>query len=127
VIFCGDVGGSYIYTEGSNSSAILLSPELQLSPCSESSRHCLSFWYFAYGATSRAALRMYVGRDQVYARPEWIRRWPPGGVWTRGLVVLGCGEPLQLVFVAEFGRAFTGVAIDDVSIFPGSCDQSMLH
>jgi len=70
---------------------------------------------------------MYIGRDQVYARPEWMRRRPPGGVWTRGRVTLGCGQPLQLVLVAEFGHVFTGVAIDDVSIFPGNCDWSKLN
>jgi len=43
-------------------------------------------------------------------------------MWTRGLVTLGCGQPVQLVLVAEFGHLFTGVAIDDISILPGSCD-----
>ena len=47
-----------------------------------------------------------------------------GGVWTRGVVTLGCGHPLQLVLVAELGNVFTGVAIDDISILPGSCDLS---
>jgi len=65
---------------------------------------------------------MYVSREQVYARPEWSRRRPPGGVWMRGLVTLECGKPLQVVFVAEFGHAFTGVAVDDISILPGICD-----
>jgi len=123
VVFIWCAGGSYIYTEGSNSSTILLSPELQLSACREFSLRCLSFWYFAYGMTSHAVLRLYVSRDQVYARPEWIRRRPPCAVWSHGLVTLGCGQPLQLVFVAEFGRAFAGVAVDDISILPGSCDQ----
>jgi len=47
-----------------------------------------------------------------------------GGVWTRGTLTLGCGHPLQLVLVAELGNVFTGVAIDDISILPGSCDLS---
>jgi len=116
-----------MYTEGSNSSLILLSPQLTLSSCSESSLHFLSFWYFVYGVTSHTTLRMYIGREQVYARPEWSRRQPPGGVWTRGLLTLGCGMPLQLVFVAELGHLFTGVAIDDISILPGRSDWSKCY
>jgi len=118
------VGGSYIYTEGSNSSRILLSPQLNLSPCSESSGHCFSFWYFVYGVASHTVLRMYTARQQVYARPEWTRHSPPGGTWTRGLIALRCGKPLQMVFVAEFGNTFSGVAVDDISFVPGQCDSS---
>ena len=103
---------------------ILLSPQLTLSSCSVSSHHCLSFWYCVYGVPSQTILRLYVGREQVYARPEWSRRQPPGGVWTRGLLTLGCGTLLQMVLVAELGRVFTGVAVDDISILPGSCDLS---
>jgi len=77
-----------------------------------------------YGVTSNTGLRVYITREQVYARPEWSRRQPPGGVWTRGLVTLRCRKPLQLVFVAELGHTFTGVAIDDISILPGRCDLS---
>ena len=119
-----NAGGGYIYTEGSNSSMILLSPQLNRSSCSTSSVQCLSFWYFVYGVTSNMMLRVYVSRDQVYARPEWSRRRPPGGMWTHGLVTLRCRKPLQLVFVAELGHLFTGVAIDDISILPGRCDLS---
>ena len=59
---------------------ILLSRQLSLSPCSAFTLHCLSFWYFTYGVTSHTVLRLYIGRGQVYARPEWSRHRPPGGV-----------------------------------------------
>jgi len=121
----GCLGGGYIYTEGRNGSMILLSPQLNLSTsCSQSSVLCLSFWYFVYSVTSSTILRVYVTREQVYARPEWSRRHLPGGIWTRGLVTLSCNQPVQLVFVAELGHLFTGVAIDDIAILPGRCESS---
>ena len=77
-------------------------------------------WQLCVFTLSWALLCAY----QVYARPEWSRRRPPGGVWTCGHVTVSCTQPLQLVLVAEFGHVFTGVAIDDVSITPGHCHSS---
>lgn len=82
---------------------------------------CLTFWYFVYGSPASVALRVYIGREQAYSRPEWSRLEPVIGEWTQAEVSVVRQAPLQVIFAAELGNIFSGVALDDISIMQGSC------
>lgn len=122
--FCAD-GGFFLYAEGYNRSALLLAPELSLA--GPPAPRCLSFWYYAFGSmTASTVLRVYIGREQVYSRPEWSRRKLKVGTWTKGTVhVSPRTAPVQIVFAVEFGEAFGGLALDDISVIEGHCDSCM--
>jgi len=68
-------------------------------------------------------LRTYVGRDQAYSRPEWSRTRPTVGAWTQAEVFVSVRRsvPLQVIFSAELGNSFSGVALDDISLADGTC------
>jgi hypothetical protein len=126
VVLRGSIAdGFFVYAEGYNRSALLLAPELSLDgpPASR----CLSFWYYAFGnQAANPNFRVYVGREQVYSRPEWSRRRLESGIWTRGAVhVSPRAAPLQVVFSVEFGEVFGGLALDDISVINGPCDSRM--
>ena len=124
------VDGYYIYTDG-NRSALLLSPErrLPLSPAGAAGSVeplCLTFWYYVYGSPAAVTLRAYIGSDQAYSRPEWNRVRPVEGAWTQAELTLHQrSTPLQLIFSAELGNSFSGVALDDISILSGACSGGM--
>lgn len=83
--------------------------------------YCLTFWYYVYGSPASAVLRAYIGREQAYSRPEWSRQHPVEGQWTQAEVSVHHHSPLQVIFAAELGNGFSGVALDDVSIIEGDC------
>ena len=121
-VVCLFSDGFFVYAEGYNRSALLLAPQLSLS--GSHTAQCLSFWYYSYGHVAAAnTLHVYVGREQVYSRPEWSYRQPQVGVWTRGVIrVTPRVAPLQIVFAAQFMDVFGGIALDDISIINGICD-----
>ncbi|KAK7478852.1 hypothetical protein BaRGS_00029951, partial [Batillaria attramentaria] len=117
-------GGYYMYTENSSPRrvgdvATLLSP-VHTSTLDTS---CLTFWYNMYGAT--------VGSLNVYSAPNgvlsskvllWSRSGDQGQGWYKVTLELDTSTPIQLVFEELRGTSYTSdVAIDDVTVVPGTC------
>ncbi|XP_051984548.1 zonadhesin [Xyrauchen texanus] len=114
--------GFYIYIEGDSAlqgdTARLLSLE-----CADPQPQCLQFWYHIYGTSSTMGLRVYMFEDNV-SQEVWRRRENHGDIWHRALVNLSPKTKFQVIFEGHIGTtALSDVAIDDVSLHRGTCDD----
>ncbi|XP_051554355.1 zonadhesin [Myxocyprinus asiaticus] len=114
--------GFYIYIEGDSATygdtARLLSSE-----CADPQPQCLQFWYHAYGTSSTMGLSIYLLEGNK-AQEVWRRRENHGDMWHRALVNMSPKTKFQIIFEGRIGStALSDVAIDDVSLHRGTCDD----
>ncbi|XP_036411856.1 MAM and LDL-receptor class A domain-containing protein 1 isoform X2 [Colossoma macropomum] len=117
--------GHYIYIEGDSAThgdtARLVSKE-----CSDRQPQCLQFWYHIYGSSWTMGLDLYLlhGND---AREVWRLRESKGNTWYRALVPLIPRGNFQVIFEGRRGdNARSDVAIDDISLHRGTCEDLLL-
>ncbi|KAL7842094.1 hypothetical protein SRHO_G00237830 [Serrasalmus rhombeus] len=115
-------GGHYIYIEGDSAThgdtARLLSEE-----CADQQPQCLQFWYHIYGSSWTMGLALYLlhGND---AREVWRLRESKGNTWYRALVPLIPRGNFQVIFEGRRGdNARSDVAVDDISLHRGTCED----
>ncbi|AWP03839.1 putative apical endosomal glycoprotein-like [Scophthalmus maximus] len=119
--------GYYLYVDSSvgewGDSTFLVSDVFQKSIRG----HCLTFWYHMYGSHV-GTLRVYINdrKMQTGGNEEGILKWIDSGnkgdKWQMARVSLKHEEAFWLVFVYQRGMNTGGdVALDDITIFPGSC------
>ncbi|KAL7851000.1 hypothetical protein AOLI_G00213560 [Acnodon oligacanthus] len=114
--------GHYIYIEGDSAThgdtARLLSKE-----CTDPGPQCLQFWYHIYGSSWTMGLDLYLlhGND---AREVWRLRENKGNTWYRALVPLIPRGNFQVIFEGRRGdNAWSDVAVDDISLHRGTCED----
>ncbi|XP_051555722.1 zonadhesin isoform X4 [Myxocyprinus asiaticus] len=118
--------GFYIYIEGDSAThgdtARLLSSE-----CADPQPQCLQFWYHIYGTSSTMGLTVYL-LEGNRAQEVWSRRENHGDMWHHALVELRPKTKFQVIFEGRRGStALSDVAIDDVSLHRGTCDDLINH
>ncbi|XP_057184179.1 zonadhesin-like [Triplophysa rosa] len=114
--------GYYIYIEGDSAThgdtARLLSAE-----CTDVQPQCLQFWYHMNGASSTMGLSVYQLEGNL-AQEVWRRRENHGDMWHHALVDLRPTVKFHVIFEGRRGStALSDVAIDDVSLHRGTCDD----
>lgn len=117
----GDIG-HYLYIEASNVSngdtARLLSSE-----CSDPGLQCLQFWYHMSGSAKTMGLHVYILQDRSADR-VWWKRNNQGDCWQLAQVDLRTTGPFQIIFEGRRGTTDqSDVAIDDVSLHRGQCED----
>ncbi|XP_070534302.1 MAM and LDL-receptor class A domain-containing protein 1-like isoform X2 [Ptychodera flava] len=120
-----DLTGYYMYIETSNynlgDTARLISPEFLIE-----NHLCLRFWYHMYGADI-GEFNVYQKRSSYLGNAIWSKGLAMGNVWLYANVTLansGIAMAYQVVFEGVHGGSYQGdIAIDDVLIQDGSCDD----
>ncbi|XP_068427543.1 MAM and LDL-receptor class A domain-containing protein 1 isoform X2 [Clinocottus analis] len=91
--------------------------------------HCLTFWYHMYGHQV-GTLRVFINDRETQSGGdeegslEWIETGNKGDRWHMASVTVKHGEAFWFVFVYQRGMGTDGdVALDDVTILPGSCSS----
>nr|XP_033506790.1 MAM and LDL-receptor class A domain-containing protein 1 [Epinephelus lanceolatus] len=89
--------------------------------------HCLKFWYHMYGSHA-GTLRVYMNDRNMHAGGneegtlKWIETGDKGDKWQEASVAVKHKEAFWFVFVYQRGMSTDGdVALDDITIIPGSC------
>ncbi|KAI4880211.1 hypothetical protein NFI96_003064 [Prochilodus magdalenae] len=114
--------GHYIYIEGDTAThgdtARLLSDE-----CSDPQPQCLQFWYHMNGTSWTMGLTVYLLQGNL-AQEVWRRRESQGDTWHRGLVDIAPQDNFRIIFEGRIGdNARSDVAVDDVSLHRGTCED----
>ncbi|XP_069366962.1 MAM and LDL-receptor class A domain-containing protein 2 [Paralichthys olivaceus] len=89
--------------------------------------HCLIFWYHMYGSHV-GTLRVFINDRKMQSGGSeegdlrWIESGNKGDKWQMAQVSIKHEEAFWFVFVYQRGENTGGdVALDDITIFPGSC------
>ncbi|XP_041697305.1 IgGFc-binding protein [Coregonus clupeaformis] len=118
----GSSVGHYLYIEANSVSngdtARLLSSE-----CSDPGLQCLQFWYHMSGSAKTMGLHIYLLQDR-YADRVWWKRNNQGDSWQLAQLDLRTTGPFQIIFEGRRGTTDqSDVAIDDVSLHRGQCED----
>ncbi|MEE6468150.1 hypothetical protein FKM82_008179 [Ascaphus truei] len=118
----GNISGYYVTTPGgpgTSQRVRLLS--LPLKPTSEPS--CLSFWYYMYGVNvNRLVILLIYGNDTEEI--IFQKQGNYGQNWHYGLVTLDETSGVVVAFDAIKNQGFSDIAIDDIGLAPGRCNES---
>ncbi|XP_047662628.1 MAM and LDL-receptor class A domain-containing protein 1 isoform X2 [Tachysurus fulvidraco] len=118
--------GYYLYIEGDGAThgdtARLLSEE-----CSDVQPQCLQFWYHMYGSSWTMGLTVYLLHGNV-AQEVWRKRENQGNVWHQAQVDITPNSTFRILFEGRRGdNARSDVALDDVLIYRGQCEDLISH
>ncbi|XP_051809884.1 MAM and LDL-receptor class A domain-containing protein 1 [Acanthochromis polyacanthus] len=122
--------GHYVYVDSSvgdwKDMSYLISDVFQPS----TSGHCLTFWYHMYG-DHIGTLKLYINDRKMHADGtedglvQWTEAGNKGDKWQEASVHVKHEEAFWFVFVYQRGMNTGGdVALDDITIEPGSCYPS---
>ncbi|XP_008284984.1 apical endosomal glycoprotein-like [Stegastes partitus] len=123
----GSPHGHYVYVDSSvgewGDTSYLISDVFQPS----TRGHCVTFWYHMYG-NHVGTLKLYINDRKMHAGGsedgllKWIETGNNGDEWQEASVYVKHEEAFWFVFVYQRGMNAAGdVALDDISIQPGSC------
>ncbi|XP_070566390.1 MAM and LDL-receptor class A domain-containing protein 1-like [Ptychodera flava] len=117
----GDITGTYLYTEGSNTKNFafsnLLSEPFTASPGNDK---CLGFWYYMYGEGVESLLvYMVVGDVKSLI---WSQSGNQGAQWVYASIGVTQAVDYQIQFTSVKGEGSkTDMAIDDITFTDGFC------
>ncbi|XP_048866536.1 MAM domain-containing glycosylphosphatidylinositol anchor protein 1-like [Brienomyrus brachyistius] len=118
--------GNYLYVESSSPSRVgdvaqLKSPLL---PPAGPQGYCITFWYHMFGATV-GSLRLYLQESQPQQRTlMWKRQGMQSDMWQMTQSHVTLQEVHQVVLEASVGGWAGDVALDDITLTPGTCRHS---
>uniref|UniRef100_A0A8C9NXP7 Transmembrane serine protease 15 n=1 Tax=Spermophilus dauricus TaxID=99837 RepID=A0A8C9NXP7_SPEDA len=120
----GNISGFYISTPtgpgGRRERVGLLS--LLLEPTLEPA--CLSFWYYMYGENVYK-LSINISNDKNMEKTIFQKEGNYGENWNYGQVTLNETEEFKVVFSAIKNQILSDIALDDISLTHGICNQSL--
>ncbi|XP_027875279.1 zonadhesin isoform X2 [Xiphophorus couchianus] len=89
--------------------------------CSDTGPQCLTFWYRMSGSDTMG-LHVYLLQDKQ-ATNLWRRRNDQGNVWHLAQVDLVGNGTFQIIFEGRNGTTESGVALDDIKLHRGGCQD----
>ncbi|XP_061879772.1 MAM and LDL-receptor class A domain-containing protein 1 isoform X1 [Entelurus aequoreus] len=116
--------GNYLYIESSHPSAkgdVAQLKSALLPPAGEQG-YCLTFWYHMFGATV-GSLRMFL-HTAVNKSLVWQRSGDQGDEWRAAQSHVTLQRVHQVIVEASVGGEAGDIAVDDVSLVPGTCPTS---
>ncbi|XP_026267732.2 enteropeptidase isoform X1 [Urocitellus parryii] len=120
----GNISGFYISTPtgpgGRRERVRLLS--LLLEPTLEPA--CLGFWYYMYGENVYK-LSINISNDKNMEKTIFQKEGNYGENWNYGQVTLNETEEFKVVFSAIKNQILSDIALDDISLTQGICNQSL--
>ncbi|XP_067219544.1 MAM and LDL-receptor class A domain-containing protein 1 isoform X1 [Chanodichthys erythropterus] len=115
--------GFYMYIEG-DSAAHGDTARLLSAQCADPQPQCLQFWYHMYGSSWTMGLSVYLLQYGNVAKEVWRKREDQGNMWHLAQVDLRPDVMFQVIFEGRRGSsARSDVAIDDVSLHRGACND----
>lgn len=115
-------GFQYVYTEASGSNKVagdkaVMSTNIQLPTTSR----CMTFYYHMKGSTM-GTLNIYTEGTNTAKSNIWTRSGSQGNDWIKGEVDIPAINGLKITIEGVRGSTWSSdIAIDDVSLIPGSC------
>ncbi|NXX84527.1 ENTK Enteropeptidase, partial [Urocolius indicus] len=118
----GNVSGFYISTPiglgfGEDRSRILSLPLVS------SDSFCLSFWYFMYGSNVYR-LRVSISNEYDLEKVIFQKEGNYGNNWNYGHVTLNETSDFKIIFDAFKKPGLSDIAVDDIGLTKGKCDDS---
>lgn len=110
--------GNFIYSQADESQkgkvARLLSPVIY----SQSSAHCMTFWYHMAGAhVGTLKIKLRYQKPDEYDQVLWSLSGHQANYWKEGRVLLHKSvKHYQVVIEGEIGKGTGGIAVDDIKI-----------
>ncbi|KFZ59971.1 Enteropeptidase, partial [Antrostomus carolinensis] len=119
----GNVSGFYISTPiglgfGEERVRILSLPLISSDPS------CLSFWYFMY-STNVYRLRVSVSNEHGLEKIIFQKEGNYGNYWNYGQVTLNETSHFKVIFDAFKKRGPSDIALDDIGLIKGKCNESI--
>ncbi|XP_040440240.1 enteropeptidase [Falco naumanni] len=93
-------------------------------PLNSSDSSCLSFWYFMYG-TNVYRLRVSVSNKHGLEKIIFQKEGNYGNNWHYGQVTLNETSDFKVIFDAFKKRGPSDIALDDIGLTKGKCNESM--
>uniref|UniRef100_A0A663N6Y9 Enteropeptidase n=1 Tax=Athene cunicularia TaxID=194338 RepID=A0A663N6Y9_ATHCN len=93
-------------------------------PLVSSDSSCLSFWYFMYG-TNVYRLRVSISNEHGLEKIIFQKEGNYGNNWNYGQVTLNETSDFKVIFDAFKKRGPSDIALDDIGLTKGKCNQSI--
>ncbi|XP_054249059.1 enteropeptidase [Indicator indicator] len=93
-------------------------------PLVSSDSSCLSFWYFMY-STNVYRLRVSISNEHGLEKIIFQKEGNYGNYWNYGQVTLNETSDFKVIFDAFKRPGPSDIALDDISLTKGKCDESV--
>ncbi|XP_042644221.1 enteropeptidase [Tyto alba] len=93
-------------------------------PLVSSDTSCLSFWYFMYG-TNVYRLRISISNEHGLEKIIFQKEGNYGNNWNYGQVTLNETSDFKVIFDAFKKRGPSDIALDDIGLTNGKCNESI--
>ncbi|XP_072708945.1 enteropeptidase [Ciconia boyciana] len=93
-------------------------------PLVSSDSSCLSFWYFMYG-TNVYLLRVSISNENGLEKIIFQKEGNYGNNWNYGQVTLNETSDFKVIFDAFKKRGPSDIALDDIGLTKGKCNESI--
>ncbi|KAM9277730.1 LOW QUALITY PROTEIN: enteropeptidase [Cariama cristata] len=93
-------------------------------PLVSSDSSCLSFWYFMYG-TNVYRLRVSISNEHGLEKIIFQKEGNYGNSWNYGQVTLNETSEFKVIFEAFKKRGPSDIALDDIGLTKGKCNESI--
>ncbi|KAK4830638.1 hypothetical protein QYF61_012481 [Mycteria americana] len=97
---------------------------IQSLPLVSSDSSCLSFWYFMY-STNVYLLRVSISNEHGLEKIIFQKEGNYGNNWNYGQVTLNETSDFKVIFDAFKKRGPSDIALDDISLTKGKCNESI--
>ncbi|KAJ7402853.1 transmembrane protease, serine 15 [Pitangus sulphuratus] len=92
-------------------------------PLVSSDTYCLSFWYFMY-SPNVYRLRVSISNEHGLEKVIFEKEGNYGNKWNYGQVTLNETSDFKVIFDAFKRRGVSDIAVDDISLTKGKCNES---
>ncbi|XP_027741824.1 enteropeptidase [Empidonax traillii] len=92
-------------------------------PLASSDTYCLSFWYFMY-SPNVYRLRVSISNEHGLEKVIFEKEGNYGNKWNYGQVTLNETSDFKVIFDAFKRRGVSDIAVDDIGLTKGKCNES---